>query len=126
MFTVFLAKNGETNQTIFQRVCTNDLPMVEDSVQVNIFLYEVVFVDEAMIGSLLYEQLANNPTLFDNCKTPVTFVMYPSLMLFVKLNVAHRFISFPISLESWRSIKQLAGNQLGIFSPKTCISSVKH
>ena len=50
MFTVFLDKIGGTNPASFQGVCINDFPIVEDLVQMNIFLYDVDFVDGAMIG----------------------------------------------------------------------------
>ena len=52
MFTLFLEEIGRTNSASFPGVCKNDNPIVEDSVQMNTFLYDVDFVDEAMIGEL--------------------------------------------------------------------------
>ena len=52
MFTLFLGKIGETNPASFQDVCMNDIPIVEDLVQVNIFLYDIDFDDGPMIGEL--------------------------------------------------------------------------
>ena len=51
LFTLFLEIN-RTNPASFQGVCMNDILFVEDLVQVNIFLYDVDFVDGAMIGEL--------------------------------------------------------------------------
>ena len=44
MFTLFLEKIGGTKPASFQRVCMNDIPIVEDLVQVSNFLYNVDFV----------------------------------------------------------------------------------
>ena len=52
MFTFFLGKIGVTNVAIFQGVCMNDNPMVEDLVQVNICLCNLDFDDGARIGEL--------------------------------------------------------------------------
>ena len=50
--SLFLEKIRGTNLASFQGVCMNDIPIVEDLVQVNIFLYDIDFVDGAMIGEL--------------------------------------------------------------------------
>ena len=43
---------GGTNPVIFQSVCKNDIPIVENLVQSNVFLYDVVFVDGTVIGEV--------------------------------------------------------------------------
>ena len=52
MFTLFLEEIGGTNPATFQSVFKDDIPILEDLVQVNIFLYDINFVDRAMIGEL--------------------------------------------------------------------------
>ena len=52
MFTLFLGKIGRTNPASLQGVCMNDIPFVEDLVQVNIFRYDIDFDDGLMIGEL--------------------------------------------------------------------------
>ena len=52
MFTHFLEKIRETNPANFQGVCMNDIPIVEDLVQMKIFLYDIDFVDGAIFGEL--------------------------------------------------------------------------
>ena len=108
-FPIFLEKNGRTNQMIFQIVCKSDIPILEDLVEVSIFLYDVVFDDEALIESLPGAVLENGPTLFDNCRTTVTFVLYSTVMLFIKLNVVHHVVSFLMNLETWRRLDILQG-----------------
>ena len=63
---------------------------------------------EQWLESLSEEVLANFPTLFDCCDTTVTFVMYSTSMLFLKLIVARRVINLLIKLKNWRGIWQLA------------------
>ena len=52
IFTLFLGKIGGTNPASFQGVCMIDFPIVDDLVQVSIFLYDIDFDDEDMIGEL--------------------------------------------------------------------------
>ena len=52
IFNLFL-KNGEDGDVSkFQGVHLNDIPKVEDLLQLNIFLYDFVFVDGELIGEL--------------------------------------------------------------------------
>ena len=53
LFTLFLEKIGGTNLASFQGVCMNDVPIVEDLVEPNIFLYGEDFVDGAMNGEFV-------------------------------------------------------------------------
>ena len=122
MFSLFLEKIRGTNPASFQGVVMKDIPSVEDSVQVNTFLYDVHFVDGVMFGELAIS-LANNSTLFDYCETTVIFVIYRTSVLFLKLDVPHRLINLIIKLETWCGKWR---NELGILFPKTCINSVKH
>ena len=52
LFTLFLGKNRGTNPASFQGNCLNDILIVEDLVQVNIFPYDIDFDDGAMLGEL--------------------------------------------------------------------------
>ena len=52
MFTLLLEKIRRTDPASFQDFCMIDIPIVEDLVQVNIFLYDIDFVNEGMIGQL--------------------------------------------------------------------------
>ena len=52
MFTLFPKNIGGNNPASVQGVCRNDIPLVEDLVQMNIFLYDIDFDDGAMIGEL--------------------------------------------------------------------------
>ena len=49
-FFLLLEVNGRTNPVIFQSVCQKDIPIVENLVQLNVFLYDVVFVEGTIIG----------------------------------------------------------------------------
>ena len=52
MITLFLEKIGGTNLTSFQGFCMKGTPIVEDLVQVNIFLYDKDLVDGMLIAEL--------------------------------------------------------------------------
>ena len=51
-FNLFLQKREERDVSKFQGVHLNDIPKVEDLVQLNIFLYDLDFVDGELIGEL--------------------------------------------------------------------------
>ena len=50
-FNLFL-KNSEGDISKFQGVHLNDIPKVEDLLQLNIFLYDIDFMDGELIGEL--------------------------------------------------------------------------
>ena len=50
--TLLLEKNGGNNPTNFQGVCVKVIPISKDLVQSSIFLYDIDFVDRAMIEEL--------------------------------------------------------------------------
>ena len=52
MFNLFLNNCGETDPSKFQGVHMTDIPKVEEMLQLNIFLYDVDFVDGELIGEL--------------------------------------------------------------------------
>ena len=52
IFNLFLNNSEERDVSKFQGVQLNDLPKVEDLLQLNIFLYDIDFVDGELIGEL--------------------------------------------------------------------------
>ena len=50
LFNTFLEKVEESNPASLQGVCMKEFPNGEDLVQKNIFLYDIDFVNESMIG----------------------------------------------------------------------------
>ena len=52
IFNVFLNKSEEGDPSKFQCVHMTDIPKVEDLLQLNIFLYDIDFVDGELIGEL--------------------------------------------------------------------------
>ena len=65
MFNLFLERLGGPDPLSFQGVRMNDLPIVEDLVQLNIFLYDIDIVDGAMILEPARESVGKVPTLSD-------------------------------------------------------------
>ena len=51
-FNLFLKNCGEADPSKFQGVHTTDIPKVEEMLQLNIFLYDIDFVDRELIGEL--------------------------------------------------------------------------
>ena len=51
-FNLFLNNCGEGDPSKFQGVHMTDVPKVEDLMQLNIFLYDIDFVDGELIGEL--------------------------------------------------------------------------
>ena len=49
-FNVFLKNCGEADPSKFQVVHMTDIPKVEEMLQLNIFLYDIDFVDGELIG----------------------------------------------------------------------------
>ena len=99
LFTLLLEKNGGHNPTSFQGVCTKDIPAVEDLDQVNIFLYDIDFVDGAMIGELDRRTVDKHYYV-----TTVTFVMSLISMYSSKLIAAHRVILSSTEHQFWSVI----------------------
>ena len=52
IFIVFLNNREERDPSIFQGVHMTDIPKVEEMLQLNIFLYDIDFVDGELIGEL--------------------------------------------------------------------------
>ena len=52
IFILFLNNCGETDPSTFQGVHMTDIPKVEEILQLNIFLYDIDFVDGELIGEL--------------------------------------------------------------------------
>ena len=52
IFNLFLNNCGKGDPSKFQGVHLNDIPKVEDLLQLNIFLYDIDFVDGELIGEL--------------------------------------------------------------------------
>ena len=51
-FNLFLNNCGEGDPSKFQAVHLTDIPRVEEMLQLNIFLYDIDFVDGELIGEL--------------------------------------------------------------------------
>ena len=51
-FNLFLNNGEEGDLSKFQGVHLNDIPIVEDLLQLNVFLYDIDFVDRELIGEL--------------------------------------------------------------------------
>ena len=52
LFNCYLEKKGGIEPATFQGVCVDDIPLVEDLIQVNIFLYDIDIVDGSIVGEL--------------------------------------------------------------------------
>ena len=52
LFSLFLVNNTNPDPSKFQGVCIDDIPSVEDTVAINIFIYDIDFIDGAMVGEL--------------------------------------------------------------------------
>ena len=77
LLNIFLEKIAGSHPVRFKGVCMNDLLIVEDLVDVNVLLYNIDVLDEAMIEELARKLLAISPTLSDYYVTTVIFAMYP-------------------------------------------------
>ena len=52
LFNLFLVNSTNPDPSKFQGVCMDDIPTVEDIVSINIFKYDIDFIDGAMVGEL--------------------------------------------------------------------------
>ena len=52
LFNLFLVYSTSPDPSKFQGVCMDDIPSVEDIVTINIFIYDIDFIDGAMVGEL--------------------------------------------------------------------------
>ena len=52
LFNLFLVNSKNPDPSKFQAVCMDDIPSVEDIVAINIFKYDIDFIDGAMVGEL--------------------------------------------------------------------------
>ena len=52
LFNLFLVNSTNPDPSNFQGVCIDDIPSVEDIVGINIFIYDIDFIDRAMVGEL--------------------------------------------------------------------------
>ena len=52
LFNLFLVNSTNPEPSKFQGVCMDDNPSVEDIVAINIFIYDIDFLDGAMVGEL--------------------------------------------------------------------------
>ena len=90
MFKLLRVKIRATNPASFLGVCVNDIPIVEDLVQVNIFLYDIVFVDGTMIGEV--GQKSVDKLTIQTYHTNFTSVIFFRSMCFSKLFASLRVI----------------------------------
>ena len=104
MFTLFLETVWGTNPASCQVVCVNDLAIVKDSVRVNIFLYDIDFVDGATIG-----ELARSVGKHSNIVRLLRYISHICYVcdiniLFKKFIAAHRVILSSTEHQTWRVI----------------------
>ena len=52
LFNLFLVNRTNPDPSKFQGVCMDDIASVEDIVAINIFIYDIDFIDGAMVGEL--------------------------------------------------------------------------
>ena len=52
LFNLFLVNSTNPDPSKFQGVCMDDIPPVKDIVAINIFTYDIDFIDGAMVGEL--------------------------------------------------------------------------
>ena len=52
LFNLFLGNSTNPDPSKFQGVCMDDIPSVEDTVGINIFVYDINLIDGAMVGEL--------------------------------------------------------------------------
>ena len=52
LFNLFLVNSTNPDPSKFQGVCMDDIPSVEDIVAINIFIYDIDFIDGTMVGEL--------------------------------------------------------------------------
>ena len=52
LFNLFLVNSTNPDPSKFQGVCMDDIPSVEDILGINIFIYDIDYIDGAMIGEL--------------------------------------------------------------------------
>ena len=52
LFNLFLVNSTNPDPSKSQGVCMDDIPSVEDIVGINIFIYDIDFIDSAMVGEL--------------------------------------------------------------------------
>ena len=52
LFNLFLVNSTKSDPSKFQGVCMDDIPSVENIVAINIFIYDIDFIDGAMLGEL--------------------------------------------------------------------------
>ena len=123
IFTLALADYGGTNPT---KAFKKDILFVENFVQLSIFVYEIDFLHRARIGELTRASVSKHSSTVRLLRCNSHFAMCPISRPFLNSINAHRLINLIIKLGTRRSFWELARNELGIFSPKTCISSVKH
>ena len=89
IFTLFLQKIGRINAASFQGVCMDEIPIKEELVRMNIFLYYIDFVDAAMIGELARRSVGKH------CNT-VRLLRYNSQICYVfDINVLLKAYSCP-------------------------------
>ena len=75
LFNLFFEKTGKTDRTVFGDVCMEDIAIVKDIVQVDIFSCDIDIVDGSTIGSLRGRVWGNTIILYGSYVMIVTFAM---------------------------------------------------
>ena len=103
-FELFLINCGEADPSKFQNVHMTDIPKVEEQLQLNIFLYDIDFVNGELIGELARRSIQKLKRASNFYVTTITFVtsatLTPSSNFFAAAHVTQYFQR----LEIWSDI----------------------
>ena len=127
LFNQFLEKIGETDPSNFRGNWMEDIAAVEDSVQADIFWYNIDIVDRSMIGKLprrIVAEHSNNVRLL-RYNSQICYVSKFNALL--KPIVVHRVITSSNRFSTWSGIWLLAKKkELNMFFQRLCINCEKH
>ena len=127
MSYIFLEETGASDPTSFQGICSNDFPIVEDLVQVNIFLYDMM--DRAMIGKFARRCDVKHSNTVQLLRYNSHFCYLSNIRdLFETYHctLCDFFIDKAGNLERHLTTCRKRDNEINIVSQKTCFSSFKH
>ena len=110
IFNVFLNNSEEGDVSKFQGVHLNDIPKVEDLLQLSIFLYDIDFVDGELIGELCRKSI-------QKCENSVKLLRYNNHICYVNnINALFKAYVWHIFLKDGELERHLV----------TCSDRVKH
>ena len=74
LINLFLINSTNPEPSKFHGVCMDDIPSVEDILGINIFIYDIDFIDGATVGELARRSIKNTRRMFSWYKIIVIFV----------------------------------------------------